>query len=145
MTSACPLLFRQIDATIVRISSFFVLLMLMAYLATSSVELLYLLSIDFLIRIYGDRRYSLITRLSMTMQKVLRLDPKMEDAGAKRLAAQLGLLFVLVLIAAYHLHLDITTAIVATSFILCVSMELFLGYCVGCKLYVVMRRLIEGA
>ena len=144
MTQACPLIFRQIDATVVRIGSSFVILTIALFLMTSQVGLLYLLSADFLIRLYGDKAYSPVYVLSVMVKSLFKMRTKMEDAGAKRLAAQFGLLFLLLLITGHHLHLDLFLYMTAVLFLLCASMELLFGYCVGCKVYVVIKKITSG-
>ncbi len=144
MAQACPLVFRQVDATVVRIGSSSVMFIVVLFLISMQVGLLYLLSVDFLIRLYGKKSYSPVYLFSVGIKSLLRLETKMEDAGAKRLAAQLGLFFLLVLIAAYHLHLDILLYTAAVVFLSCASMELLFGYCVGCKVYFVIKKITSG-
>lgn len=144
MAQVCPLTFRQVDATVVRIGSFFVMFTVALFLSTLQVGLLYLLSVDFLIRLYGKKSYSPVYLFSIGIKSLLRLETKMEDAGAKRLAAQFGLLFLLVLIAAYHLHLDMVLYTAGAVFLSCASMELLFGYCIGCKVYFVMKKITSG-
>jgi len=140
MVQACPLLFRQIDATVVRIGSFFVMSLVLLFLASAQVGLLYLLSLDFVIRLYGEKRFSPVYQLSVGVQGIFGLRPLMADAGAKRLATQFGLLFLVSMIASHHLQLDALTVVVAVTFLSCVSLELLFGYCVGCKVYMVIKK-----
>ena len=141
MAQVCPLLFRQIDATVVRNGSVFVIITVILFLLTAQVALLYLLSVDFLIRLYGHKPYSPIYQLSVGVKHLFKMKTKMADAGAKRLAAQFGLFFVLLLIASYHLHLFIFMSAVALVFLLCASMELLFSYCVGCKVYYLIKKI----
>ncbi len=144
MAQACPLTFKQVDATVVRIGSFFVMFTVVFFLSTLQVGLLYLLSVDFLIRLYGKKNYSPVYLFSIGIKSLFRLETKMEDAGAKRLAAQFGLFFLLVLIAAYHLHLDMFLYTAAAVFLSCASLELLFGYCIGCKVYFVIKKITAG-
>lgn len=141
MSQACPLVFRQIDATVVRIGSLFVILTVLLFLFSSQIGLLYFLSIDFLIRLYGRKTYSPVYQLSVGTKALFRMQKKMADAGAKRLAAQFGLFFVLLLIAVYHLHFIPLLYIIAGVFLSCASMELLFGYCVGCKVYFIIKKI----
>lgn len=144
MAQACPLLFRQIDGTVVRINAVSVTLLVLLFLATSQSLWLYLLGGDFIVRLYGSKSYSPVNRLSLRVQKALRLQPRMTDAGAKRLAAQFGLLFTLLLIAGHHLGLGAFVAALATIFLLCLALELLFNYCVGCKIYFIIKKLYPG-
>ncbi len=144
MAQACPLLFRQIDGTVVRINAVSVTLLVLLFVATSQSFWLYLLGGDFIVRLYGSKSYSPVNRLSLWVQKVLRLQPRMTDAGAKRLAAQFGLLFTLLLIAGHHLGLSAFVAALVSVFLLCLGLELLFNYCVGCKIYFIIKKLYPG-
>ena len=60
MAVACPLSFKQIDATLVRIGAFYIIAMVSLFLITSNVAVLYLLGIDALFRVYGPKQFSFI-------------------------------------------------------------------------------------
>ncbi|HLD22905.1 MAG TPA: DUF4395 family protein, partial [Sulfuricurvum sp.] len=87
MAQQCPLIFRQIDATIVRINTLFVISAICAFLVTQNWVILIALIIDFILRLYGYKHLSPIQNMSLFIQKKLSFPVKMEDAGAKRLAA----------------------------------------------------------
>ena len=125
----------------VRIGSLSVIITVVIFLLSAQVGLLYFLSIDFLIRLYGRKSYSPVYQLSVGVKSLFGMQTKMADAGAKRLAAQFGLFFVLLLIAVYHLHVAPVLYIVAGVFLACASMELLFGYCVGCKVYFIIKKI----
>lgn len=141
MSQTCPLLFRQIDGTIARLNALFVSCLVVVFLATSNVVWLYLLALDFIIRLYGFKPYSPLYQLAILTQKTLHLSEKMTDAGAKRLAAMFGLFFILLLIITSHLDLIYLNYIVAASFLACTSLELAFSYCIGCKVYWLIKKI----
>lgn len=141
MAQQCPLIFRQIDATVTRINTLFVILGIVGFLATGNILILLFLIIDFFLRLYGYKRFSLINGLSLTIQKKLSLSVKMEDAGAKRLAAFFGLIFSIVLSVASLLNADVTVHITAGIFLFCASLELLFGYCIACKIYYIAKKI----
>lgn len=141
MAQACPLLFRQIDGTTARINAVSVTLLVALFLVTSQVLWLYILGCDFMIRLYGSKSYSPIHRISLWVQKVMRLEAKMTDAGAKRLAAHFGLLFTLLLLAGHYLELHAFNTALAALFLLCLTLELLFNYCVGCKIYFIVKKI----
>jgi hypothetical protein len=140
MAQACPLLFRQIDGTVARINAVSVTLLVVLYLATFQPLWLYILGCDFMIRLYGSKSYSPIQRISLWTQKAMRLEPKMTDAGAKRLAAHFGLLFTVLLLIGHYLGLHAFGVSLASVFLLCLTLELLFNYCVGCKIYFVIKK-----
>jgi len=140
MAKSCPVSFIQVDGNLARIGAFFVALFVVLYLMTSEIFLLYILAIDFYIRIYGNRKYSVIFQLSMIIKKIFHIRKRITDGAAKKLAAQFGLVFSIILIIEAHLSfygaLDITAAIL----LLCASLEFLFDYCVGCKVYYLLKR-----
>ncbi|MEA3372466.1 MAG: DUF4395 domain-containing protein [Campylobacterota bacterium] len=144
MAAACPLNYKQLDSTLVRIGSFYVIVMLTAFLITSNVAVLYLLGIDALFRVYGQKQFSFIYQLASGTKHLLRLPTKMADAGAKRLAGQFALLFVLMLIVGHHLEVSLFIQVVAGIFLLCSLMELLFDFCVGCKVYYIVKYFFPG-
>ena len=141
MSKACPLIFRQIDGTIARVSAVFVSFFVVMFLLTSQVLLLYFISVDFLMRLYGLKEYSLIQQLALFTQRVLSLKTEMTDAGAKRLAAGFGLFFILILIIEYHFKLDTAIFFTAGVFLICSLLEIAFSYCIGCKVYFIVKKI----
>jgi len=141
MAQQCPLIFRQVDATVTRINTFFVMGSIVAFLLTQSVMILILLIIDFMLRLYGYKPYSPIQNLSLMIQHKLSLPVKMEDAGAKRLAAQFGVGFTIALVITSLLDADVAVAIIAGIFLSCAALELFFGYCIACKMYYIIKKI----
>ncbi len=144
MAISCPISLKQIDATLVRIGSFYVIAMVSLFLISSNIIVLYLLGIDALFRVYGPKQFSFIYQLALVTKHLLRLRAKMADAGAKRLAGQFAVLFVLILIAGHHLELSIFVRLTAGIFLLCASMELLFDFCVGCKVYHIIKHFFPG-
>lgn len=141
MAQQCPLLFRQVDATVTRINSLFVIVGIISYLVTDSVAILVFLIVDFSLRLYGYKNVSPFNRLSLLIQQKLSLPIKMEDAGAKRLAAFFGLIFCIILLAGALLKAQAVVGAIAAIFLFCASLELLAGYCVACKLYCIAKKI----
>lgn len=68
----------------------------------------------------------------------------MTDAGAKRLAALFGMFFVILLIVGAYLQWHYFIYIVAAIFLSCTSLELAFSFCVGCKVYWLIKKLYPG-
>jgi hypothetical protein len=141
MSQACPLLFRQIDGTVARINAFSVIVLVSLSLYTSQTIWLYLLGADFLIRLYGLKSFSPVNRLSMWIKQLFGLETKMTDAGAKRLAAHFGVAFVILLLISTYMQLDALKYALGALFLLCASLELLFDYCVGCKIYFLLKKI----
>lgn len=141
MAQQCPLLFRQVDATVTRINTLFVIVGIIGFLATQSNVILIVLIIDCLLRLYGYKQVSPINNSSLFIQQKFLLSVKMEDAGAKRLAALFGVAFMVALLIASWMEADLAVAIIAGIFLSCAALELFFGYCIACKMYYIAKKL----
>lgn len=145
MAQQCPLIFRQVDATVTRINTLFVISTIVAFLLTQSLVILIVLIIDFMFRLYGYKHLSPIQNISLFIQKKLSLPVKMEDAGAKRLAAFFGVGFTFALLITSWLGTDLATAIIAGIFLFCAALELLFGYCIACKIYYIVKKIYPKA
>ena len=144
MLRACPISFKQLDSSLVRIASFYVLMALALYIFFSELFILYFLAVDTALRVYGPKKYSPIFQASKLTKKVLKLKTKMADAGAKRLAGHFALMFVVVLIIGAYLEWTLLVYSVAAIFMFCSTLELLFDYCVGCKIYYLLRHMMPG-
>ena len=140
MARSCPVAFRDIDGTISRLNALSVTVVLILFFMTHYVALLYLLGVDFLIRVYGNKSYSPFFNLSRMIKKAFHLKTSMVDAGAKRVAAQLGIFFVFLLLVTTHLDWLIAADIIAVLFLACTGLEFFFGYCLGCEIYFIVQK-----
>ncbi|KIM10739.1 MAG: hypothetical protein KU37_08340 [Sulfuricurvum sp. PC08-66] len=141
MQAHCPLLFRQVDATVVRINALWVTLIALLFMVTQCVALPLFLVGDFIVRLYVDKKYSPLFWLSTKVKHVLHLTTKMEDAGAKRVAAQFGLTFSLLLVVGGLLQSLPMIFIVGSVLISCTLLELVWGFCVGCYVYYTFQKI----
>lgn len=141
MAQTCPLSFVTIDGTIARINSFWTALFLVAYYFTSEVSILFILALDFIMRIYINREYSMIFNLSKLVKDTLHLEEHLTDSGAKRLAAQFGLLFIFLLAVTQEYNFYLLHIAIFITFLSCIFLELFFNYCVGCKIYYIFQKI----
>jgi len=135
MSQACPLLFRKIDATISKISASTVMTAVIIYLITSCKLILVFLIVDFILRLSGKKSFSPIFLFANGTQAVFNLPVRLEDAGAKRLAAFFGLSFMVGILASDLLEFSIGVWVIAISFMSCVVLDLLFDYCIACKVY----------
>lgn len=141
MSQQCPLLFRQVDATVTRINTFFVFFGIIGFLVSGKMMILVFLIVDFLLRLYGLKQYSPITIASLYLQKKFSLPTKMEDAGAKRLAAIFGVGFVIAMLVAAWGDLDVVVSIIAGIYLVCAGLELLFGFCIACQIYHIAKKI----
>lgn len=141
MSQACPLLFRQVDANISKMSAIAVSLGIVAYLFTMQKFILIFIIIDFILRLSRFKGFSPVFRGSCFIKTVLSLPTRLEDAGAKRLAALFGLTFTISMLAFDLVGFTLGIWIVAAIFIACVVLDLLFDYCIACQVYSIARRI----
>ena len=130
MSQSCPLAFRQIDGTIARLNALSVFVLLAIFLVTKSPLILLFLGADFMIRLYANKNYSPLFQLSKGIKKIVGFESDMVDAGAKRLAAHFGLLFVALSLAAALAGYTVLMQVTVGIFLFCLSLELLFAYCI---------------
>lgn len=145
MAQKCPLIFRQVDATVVRINTLSVIAAVIAFLITQYVIILVLLAVDFCLRLFGYKHISPINNLSLLIQQKFSFPKKMEDAGAKRLAAFFGLGFTIALALFHLIGIELAVVAIAAVYLFCAGLELFFGYCIACKIYYIAKKVYPKA
>ena len=142
MAQSCPLAFRQIDGTIARLNAFSVFLLLTLFIVVPNPFILLFLGADYMVRLYGNKNFSPVFQVSRIIQKIFHFRAEMTDAGAKRLAAHFGLLFVFISLAANLAGLTVVMYAATVVFMFCLALELLFSYCIGCKIYFIYRKFI---
>ena len=140
MAPTCPITFRQIDGTIVRLNAFSLSLMLAAYLASGQIAFIFILGIDLIVRLFINKELSPINQISKMMKRLIRAKTNNTDAGAKRLASYFALGFSWTIIALHSSGLVAEAMMLSAVFILFASLEVLFNYCVGCKIYFLYKR-----
>ena len=142
MVTQCPVTSERTGQTATRFSAFIVFTILTLLLVTQSPWIILLIAADFALRGFGYARISPIARTSTALVSGFNINETMIDAGPKRFAARLGLVFSLVISvllftgSATGLGACSTTACGLTAMLaLFAGLEAFLGFCVGCRVY----------
>ena len=99
------------------------------------------LALDFSVKLFINKELSAIYMFSYFFKNLFRFKDKFTDGGAKRLAAMFGLLFVLLLIVTHFLDTWFASVAVAAIFLSCSLLDLFFNYCIGCKVYFIIKRI----
>ncbi len=141
MSQSCPLAFRLIDGTVARISAVFVSLFVIIFLLTAQKLFLFFILVDFLMRLYGLKKYSIVYNLAIFSKKIFSFNTEMTDAGAKRLAAHFGVIFVFLLLIESFFNLQVMLYVTAGIFLLCTGLEIVFAYCIGCKIYFIIKKI----
>lgn len=141
MSYSCPVTFEKVDSTLSRISSFIVSMFVIYYLYSFNIYILYFLFLDFYMRIFCQKNFSIIYLFSKILKKIFYLKDNYSDSGAKKLAGIFGVFFILVLIFANQLEYSELSLVVGAIFIICSLLDAFVNYCVGCKIYYIIKKI----
>lgn len=141
MAQQCPLLFRQVDATVTRINTLFIVSGVVGYMMTHSLVILAVLIADFLLRLYGHKHLSPVQNASLWIQRRFSLPEKMEDVGAKRLAALFGVGFIAAMALFHLLQIPLLVNVAAAVYLFCAALDLLFGYCIACKIYHLAKKI----
>ena len=141
MANACPLNFVKVDANIARFSSFVVASLVIVYLYTSNVYLLDFLAFDINMKLFLNPGISPILMLATPLKGVFKLEDKFVDGGAKKLAGYFGLSFVLLLIVAHYFDVWTLSLGIAIVFLSCSLLDVFFNFCIGCKIYYIIKKI----
>ncbi len=142
MSYACPISFEKVDSTTSRISSFLVSVLVIYYLYSFNLYILYFLFLDFFMRLFCQKKFSLVHVCSQLIKKLFLLKDIDSDAAAKKLAGLFGVSFVLILLLFHQFEVGSTFSyIVGSLFILCSLLDATIDYCVGCKIYYIIKKI----
>jgi len=141
MSNACPLNFKQVDTNVSRFSALLVALLVLVYLVTHNIFILLFLALDFIFKLFVSKKASVITHFAEFLKNSFKIEEKLVDGGAKRLAAFFGLFFVLLLLLTHYIFPWGFSLIFATIFLVCSLLDVFFDYCIGCKIYFIIKKI----
>lgn len=134
----CPIAGYKIDENGARVVAGFVLVSTLVALVvpSSTARWIFLfLAHDFGFRAFSRPRWSVMGRLSSAILAKIGIAPRPVDAGAKRFAARVGLVFSVSLLVLTYFDLPLATQVVAGALAFCAALESLLGFCVGCQMW----------
>lgn len=140
MQQSCPINFQSYDSTVSRISSLFVVLFVAVYLYSGQIPVMFFLLLDLFVRLFVDKRFSPLYHVSLWMKKMLALGSVNKDSASKRLASYFGLLFSFFIILFHFLHLYEALYVTAGIYIICLLLDAFFDFCLGCKIYYLVKK-----
>ena len=141
MSQSCPLSFENIDSNVSRINSLFVSALLIAYLITFNIVIVYFLLFEFGMRLFCKKEVTILYKVAGFVKKSFKLKDKFADSGAKRLAGYFAILFLLMLVAGNNLNLYTFSMIVGVIFLTCSLLDVVFNFCVGCKIYFIIKKI----
>lgn len=132
---SCPISAELVNAKLTRIYSIITFLSISIYLFTPFKEVIFFSASDFIIRIFVGVKYSPICNLIKLSLKIGNVPSHMVNAGPKRFAAKIGLIFTVLMSISYILNLYYFSIILAVISFTAVGLEAIIGFCVACYIY----------
>jgi len=133
-TEACPISLKQVDKNLIKLYSSFVLLILILSLFLSCKIGIYLITLDFGIRVLSGIKYSPLCIFLTKSLKITAIKPVLVDSGRKKIAAQIGLILSILISSSYLLNYPIIAILFTTLFIFAIAIDLIFDYCLACKM-----------
>ena len=132
---SCPINGKKINNTVVRLIAGQVLLFVSCslYLKTEWIPLF--LTVDFVLRIWKNGRYSPLKWNSILLSNYFQLPEIKVDEAPKKFAALLGGMMAFALFLATFFDLKFLSSFIELCFVIFAALESVFSVCVGCILY----------
>ena len=122
---ACPISYDQVNKNLIKAYSSIVLIILLYTLFTGNHWLMYIITIDFFIRVFAGIKFSPLCNFLTATLKITPLKPVLVNAGSKKIAAKVGLIFAIGVCVFYFLGLNLLSNIFTLMFALAIALDLF--------------------
>lgn len=140
---SCPVIFKKVDQNVVRVMAGLVSAIGVVFIISQQLSLLTLLLYDFLIRALGYKNASPLFHLARFIAKTLNLKKEEIDAGPKEFALKMGFVFVLISFIMFVSGEVVVAALVVAVLAICAFLELALNYCIGCQIYMILKKITK--
>lgn len=131
----CPISTETLDETPTRFIAAFVLVIILAYLASGRIAFPVFLAADFSLRAFGGRRFSPLWAAAGGITTGIGLKKRMVNAGPKLFAAKMGAYVSGLTAILQVLHFQVGAISLAVALAACATLQALASICIGCKLY----------
>jgi len=141
MAASCPLNFKRVDENLSRINTLIIIILVLFYLYSSNIGIVLFLIFDFLVKLFAEKITSPIVFIGKKIKKIFLIGDEFVDGGAKRLAGFFGLTVMFLLLLTHMIGSWNFTLVVAGIYLLCALLDLFFRFCIGCKVYFMIKKI----
>lgn len=131
----CPVSSKMVNERVARLNATFTVLIIVLFIFTSNIYLIWVLAADFLIRGIDFPQYSPLAIISKGVVRTLSIRPQNINAGPKLFAARIGLLLSVMILILSIAGINAPAILIATVLGLFSFLEAAFGFCVACKIY----------
>ena len=136
----CPVNFVPINEIKVRIIALQVLIISTLYVITAWPPLIVFLLADFFARGFGFYKFSLLAQVASGVISLFSLANRPIDQAPKQFAARVGIVLCLVILI-FHSGFPLTAVTFGVTFSLFSFLESSIGFCAGCYVYSIAKKL----
>jgi hypothetical protein len=140
MSQSCPVSLKNIDSNIVRIVALQTAIIAVVFVLTKMPIFALVLLYDFAVRGLKLPQLSPFVTIAKIVTKLLKLKPKPTDEAPKRFALFIGLFMLVVINMLIFMNQSSIAVAIMIILIVCASLEAFFDYCVGCKVYWLIKK-----
>ena len=137
---SCPVNFKKVDQNVVRVMAGLVCAIGVMFIISPQLFPLALLLYDFLVRSLGYKKASPLFYLAKFIANALGLKKEEIDAGPKEFALKMGFVFVLLSFMMFVLGEAVAAVLVVGILAICAFLEVAFNYCIGCQIYMLLKR-----
>ena len=140
----CPVNFKKVNIYLIKFYSIIVAALLIMFILADWKLPIYILTIDFVLRVTAGIAYSPLCVLLDGILRFFRVCPRQTDARTKQFAAVVGMLFMFIISVLSFTHHHIIARLVAAFMLVVVLAEIMAGFCVACWVYSYYSKLKAG-
>lgn len=138
----CLISDKKVNERIARVNAIITVVLLLTFIFTHNIFAIVFLAVDFFLRATGFSKYSLIAFTSQSVISWLPLKDHFINAGPKIFAARIGLVLTSLVVLSLLLSFSSLSFVLAGILGLFSFLEGVFGFCVACRIYPVLYRVI---
>ncbi len=132
---SCPISTERVNSTLTKVYSIFTFSVISLFLFTPFKEIIFISAADFVIRIFFGIKYSPVCTMIKFGLKMSNAPVHMVNAGPKKFAAKVGLLFTVLISVGVIFNIQSLSLISGSIAFVAIGAEVFFDYCLACAIY----------
>jgi len=138
---SCPISGIKINEKVARTIALLTLILVAIAIYFNYYFITFFLIFDFAFRSFLKGNFSFLKLISIQINKVLKIKPILVDEAPKKFAAIIGFVFVNIIFLLQYFNFTNTALIFGVLLLVCAALEGFFGFCVGCIMYQLIKKL----
>ncbi len=145
MAQACPISSQQVNGKACQLNAFLTVICIVVFIFTSAKWVILPLVVDFLLRGFLNPAFSPVNIVSNVLLRWCKVTPKLTNAGPKLFAAKLAFVFISITALSWLFGYNFVAVCFAATLAIFATLEAGFSYCVACKAYPLVRRILDSA